>query len=138
MGTTTIQGVANLSKTFQTLVESSANTYKTLKTLTDPLNQQKTYIVSQFQTELDGYLADTLQKRYDRNKYLALKKEVAAYKSRFFTTTNQLNCSNILATDTGSASLLAKIAAMKIVASSGLAKITADGITSAFKDQVYS
>jgi hypothetical protein len=68
--------------------------------------------------DFDEYLTKNLQTRYDRSQYLALKDQINSFKAKFYTTTNQLNCSNILSPTDESAALLAKINSMKTAVNS--------------------
>lgn len=130
--------LSSLDKTIQMVIDKNVRMYKKLANLADTLTAQKTYVLGQYTIDLDGYIANNLQNRYDRTKYLELKKEVENFKSLYFTTNNQLNCSSVIsATDVGVA-LSGKIAAMKLVVGSWLSKIETEGVTSAFKDQLYS
>ena len=128
----------NLDKALQPLIDANSKKYKKLQTLVDELTQQKTYVVGQYQMDFDEYLTKNLQTRYDRSQYLALKDQINSFKAKFYTTTNQLNCSNILSPTDESAALLAKINSMKTAVNSWWAKIEKDGISAAFKDQLYS
>ena len=132
------KGLANLQSTLQGLIDTNIKKYKKLQNLTDALTQQQSYVISQYQTDLNGYLNNSLQNRYNRSQYLTLKDEVNAFKAKFFTTTNQLNCTNILSANIESTWLSAKITTMSIAVNSWLVKISAEGISTTFKDQLYS
>jgi hypothetical protein len=90
------KGLANLQSTLQSLIDTNIKKYKKLQNLADALTQQQSYVISQYQTDLNGYLNTSMQNRYNRSQYLTLKDEVNAFKAKFFTATNQLNCINIL------------------------------------------
>jgi predicted transcriptional regulator len=112
------KGLANLQSTLQTLIDTNIKKYKKLQNLSNELTQQKTYVIGQYQNDLNTYLNTSLQNRYNRNQYLALKAEVNAFKAKFYTATNQLNCSNILSTTTESTGLSTKITTMSIAVNS--------------------
>jgi archaellum component FlaC len=116
--TTKISGLISLDKTMQTLVESNIKKYKKLQTLSDELTKQKTYVVGQYQMDLDEYVTNNLQSRYNRSQFVALKNDIAAYKAKYYTVSSQLNCTNLLSTTDESAALLARIHAMKLVVDS--------------------
>ena len=132
------KGVANLNTILQPLIDTNAKKYKTLRNLVDELTTQKVNVINQYQTDFDEYLNTNFQSRYNRSQYLALKTQINNYQSKFYTVTNQLNCSNILSTTDESAALLTKITTMSIAIHSWLAKIDAEGISTTFKDQLYS
>lgn len=88
--------------------------------------------------DFDEYLTNNLQSRYNRTQFVALKNDVEKFKAKYYTNTNQLNCSSVLSTTDESAALLARITAMSTAVGSGLAKIESEGISAAFKDQLYS
>jgi len=112
------KGLTNLDKIIQPLIDSKVKMYKKLQSLATELTQQKSYVVGEYQMDIDEYMTNNLQARYNRSQYLALKAEVDNFKSMYYTTTNQLNCSSILsATDMGT-SLLAKITTMNAAVSS--------------------
>jgi hypothetical protein len=111
-------GLANLDKTIQLLIDKNVKIYKKLTTLSDELTQQKTFVVGEYQMDLDEYMTDNLQSRYNRTQYLALQNDVNTFKSTFYTTNNQLNCSSILGTTDASMSLLTRINAMSAAVSS--------------------
>jgi len=138
MEDTKTKGLANLDKTLQPLVDTNVRIYKKLQNLIDELTKQKTFVVGEYEMDIDEYLNNNLQSRYNRSQFLALKDEVNSFKAKFYTTTNQLNCSSILsATDIWTA-LSGKIATMKTLVDSWLAKIESEGISTTFKDQLYS
>jgi|GEM_PF-1117509 len=128
----------NLNKALQPYIDTNIKKYKKLQNLANELSLQKTFVVGQFQMDLDEYLTNNLQTRYNRSKFVALKNDVATYKAKYYTNTSQINCSNILSTTDDSVALLTRINVMKALVNSGLAKIEADGVTSAFKDQLFS
>ena len=100
MEDTKTKGLANLDKTLQPLVDTNVRIYKKLQNLIDELTKQKTFVVGEYEMDIDEYLNNNLQSRYNRSQFLALKDEVNSFKAKFYTTTNQLNCSSILsATD---------------------------------------
>ena len=94
------KGLSNLTNTMQTLIDSNISKYKALQRLVTELTKQKTYVLGQFQTDLNQYLSDTFQPRYNRTQYLSLKEEVNAFKAKFYVSAYQLNCTNILGTTT--------------------------------------
>ncbi len=100
MEDTKLKGLNGLDKTLQPLIAANIKTYKRLQNLSDELTKQKMYVVGEYQLDFDEYLTNNLQSRYNRSQFLALKDEVNSFKAKFYTTTNQLNCSSILsATD---------------------------------------
>lgn len=107
-----------MNKSIQTLIDSNAKKYKKLQNLANELTQQKSYVIGQFQMDLDEYMTSNLQNRYDRSQFLALREEVNNFKYFYYTKTNQLNCANILSTTDKSTALLNKIAAMKVAVNS--------------------
>lgn len=132
------KGLANMQSTLQSLIDTNIKKYKKLQNLADALTQQQAYVVSQYQTDLNGYLNTSMQNRYNRSQYLTLKDEVNAFKAKFFTATNQLNCANILSASPESTWISVKITTMSIAVNSWLVKIATDGISTTFKDQLYS
>ena len=132
------KGLANLQSTLQGLINTNIKKYKKLQNLADALTQQQSYVISQYQTDLNGYLNTSMQNRYNRSQYLTLRDEVNTFKAKFFTNTNQLNCINILSASPESTWLSAKITTMSIAVNSWLVKITTEGISTTFKDQLYS
>ena len=118
MDTTKTNGLNTLDKTIQTLIDSNVKRYKKLQTLADELTNQKAYVIGEYQMDLDEYLTNNLQNRYNRTQYLTLKADVESFRSMYYTSTNQLNCSNILSTTDTSASLLTRIAAMNATVNS--------------------
>lgn len=127
-----------LDSTIKSLLAINTKRYKRLQTLDGVLTQQKLYVLGQYQMDIDEYVSNSLQNRYDRSQYLSLKDDVENLTSLYYTSSKQLNCSNILSSlDTG-ASLLARIATMQVAVNSWLANIEKYGITSAVKDQIYS
>ena len=133
-----IAWLANLDQTIQPLIDSNVKKYVKLQTFIDDLTKQKTYVVNQYQSDFDQYLADNFQTWYSRSWYLDLKNQVNVFKAKFYTITNQLNCTSILSINDEGTALLAKINAMRIVVNSWLAKIESGGINPMFKDQLYS
>jgi len=127
-----------LDSTMQSLVTINTKRYKKLQNLDGALTQQKLYVLGQYQMDIDEYVSNSLQNRYNRSTYVALKDEVEKVTSLYYTSSKQLNCSNMLSTVDSSASLLVKIANMKIEVNSWLANIEKYGITTAVKDQIYS
>jgi len=113
-----VQGLANLDKTMQLLIDANIKKYKKLQNLFDALTTQKAYVLTQYQTDFDEYMSNNFQSRYNRNQYIALKNQVNAFKAKFYTNTNQLNCSSVLSTTDESTVLINKINAMKIVVNS--------------------
>ena len=110
--------MSNLDKTIQSLIATNIKKYKKLQNLSGELTQQKMFVMGQFQMDLDEYLTNNLQSRYDRTQYLTLKTEVDNFRKIYYTTNDQLNCSNVLsATDIGTA-LSGKIATMKVLVGS--------------------
>jgi len=89
-----------------------------LQNFINELSGQKTYVVNEYQNDFQEYLNNSFQNWYDRAQYLTLKDQVNKFKSKFYITTNQLNCSNILATSDEVTTLLNKINTMKIAANS--------------------
>lgn len=132
------KGLVNMDTTLQPLIDATIKKYKNLQNIFSGLSAQKTYVVNQYQTDLNDFINNNFQTRYNRSQYLALKNEVNIFKAKYYTINNQLNCSNILATSDEWLSLLTKINTMTIAVNSGLVKISADGINSTFKDQLYS
>lgn len=130
--------LVNLDKTLQPMIDSNIKKYKKLQTLANELSLQKTFVVGQFQMDLDEYLTNNLQARYNRSQFVTLKNDIAKYKTKYYTTTSQLNCSNILSTTDESTALLSRINAMKAIANSWLVKIETEGISTTFKDQLFS
>lgn len=132
------KGITNLDTSFQSLIDKYIKKYKKLQTLEDVLTQQKTYLLQQYKLDFDGYMNNNFKNRYDRNLYLSLKDEIDTFRSKFYIGKYSLNCSNILSPNDESTNLLIKINTMKATVNSGLVKITAEGVTSTFKDQLYS
>ncbi|MFA7298793.1 MAG: peptidoglycan-binding protein [Candidatus Absconditabacterales bacterium] len=138
MDTTKTNGLVSLDKILQTLVTNNINKYKKLDNLSNELSQQKMFVLGQYEMDLDEYLTNNLQTRYNRASFVALKNDIAKYKTKYHSSINQLNCSNILSTSDESTALLNRINAMKIVVGSGLAKIESEGISTTFKDQLFN
>ncbi|MCX6824146.1 MAG: peptidoglycan-binding domain-containing protein [candidate division SR1 bacterium] len=135
---TTSKGVTNLGNVFQSLIDTNATKYKKLQTLAGYLSQQKAYVMIEYKKDLDDYVTNSFQSIYNRASFLTLKNDIINYTLKYYTPTNQLNCSSILSTTDESAALLTRINTMKILVNSGLAKIEAEGISTTFKDQLYS
>ncbi|HBB04215.1 TPA: hypothetical protein DCZ39_04970 [Patescibacteria group bacterium] len=100
------------------MIDSNVKKYPKLKNLADELEQQKAYLIGQYEMDLDEYLNNNFQIRYNRSQFMTLQKEINAFKSKYYTSTNQLNCSNIVSTVDASTALLTKINAMKITVNS--------------------
>lgn len=131
-------GVNTMNKSIQTLIDSNIKKYKKLQNLANELTQQKSYVIGQFQMDLDEYMTNNLQNRYNRSQFLALREEVNNFKYFYYTKTNQLNCANVLSTTDQSTVLLNKIAAMKVIVGSWLAKVEKEWINSSFKGQLFN
>jgi len=127
-----------LDTTLQSLIETTIKRNKKIPNLNDELMRQKSYVVGQYQMDLDEYLTNIFQNRYNRNQYLTLKNQVRIFSTKFYTTTNQLNCTNILAALDDDSTILANIRTMKSVVNSWLVKLEKEGISTAFKNQIYS
>ena len=112
------KGLSSLDKTIQPLIDSNVKKYKRLQDLLDDLTNQKTFVLGEYQMDLDEYLTNNLQSRYDRSQYITLKNDIDAFKTKFYASTNQLNCSNILSTTDVSTALLSRINTMKSLVSS--------------------
>lgn len=132
-----IKGLANLDQTIQPLIDTNIKKYTKLQNFIDELTKQKIYVVNQYQTDFDEYLAKNFQSRYSLTWYLALKNQVNTFKAKFYND-GHLNCTNILSTNDDSATLLTKINAMKLAINSWLAKIETDWVSTTFQDQLYS
>lgn len=92
------KGLVNMDTTLQPLIDATIKKYKNLQNIFSGLSAQKTYVVNQYQTDLNDFINNNFQTRYNRSQYLALKNEVNIFKAKYYTINNQLNCSNILAT----------------------------------------
>lgn len=132
------KGIASLDKSIQSLVDTNIKKYKKLQNLSDELIRQKAYMIGQYQMDFDEYLASNLKSRYNHSQYLALKSEIAAYKAKFYTSANQLNCSTISSTTEEDAMLITKIAVMRTMVNSWLARAETEGIDVTFQTQLYS
>lgn len=113
-----IKGLENLDKTLQQTVDINIKKYKKLQNLVDELTKQKAYVLGQYQMDFDEYFSNNFQNRYNRTQYLALKKQVDTFRSKFYTTTNQLNCTNMLSTSDEGTALFTKIYAMQTTVNS--------------------
>jgi len=131
-------GITNLDNTLQSIADINIKKYKKIQNILTGLTQQKEYILRQYQTDFDEYFNNNFKNRYNRAQYLVLKNEIDTFQSKFYISTNKLNCSNILSASEDAATLLTKINAMKIVVNSWLAKIETEGISNTFKDQLFS
>jgi DNA repair exonuclease SbcCD ATPase subunit len=118
MEETKSKGLANLDKTIQPLIDSNIKKYKKLQNLFDEMTKQKMYVVGQYQMDLDEFLTNNLQSRYNRSQFTTLKNDIANYKAKYYTKTNQLNCSSILSTVDEGTALLTRINTMKIAVGS--------------------
>ncbi|MEI7918964.1 MAG: hypothetical protein WCH65_01795 [bacterium] len=105
-------GVAALDSNIQLSIATLLKRYKNFQIANDVLTGQKSYIMGQFQLDLDEYVANNLKSRYDRSQYLSLQDQIKVFSSKFYTQTNQLNCSSITNTTDETTYLLTKIAAM--------------------------
>ncbi len=127
-----------LDSSLQSLIATNIKKYKRLQTLTTGLTQQKVYVLGQYEMDINEYVSNSMKNRYDRSQYLTLKNDVDHLLSLYYTSSKQLNCSNMLSTlDTGG-NLLLRITAMQLAVHSWLSNIEKYGITSAVKDQIYS
>ncbi|HMS91505.1 MAG TPA: peptidoglycan-binding domain-containing protein [Candidatus Absconditabacterales bacterium] len=138
MEDTKIKGLENLDKTLQQTIDINSKKYKKLQNLPNELTTQKAYVLNQYQIDFDEYFSNNFQNRYNRTQYLALKKQVDTFRSKFYTNTNQLNCLNVLASSDEGTALFNKIYAMQATVNSGLLKIETEGISTTFKDQLFS
>ena len=110
--------MTNLDKSLQSLIDTNTKKYKRLQTLSDELTKQKLFVAGQYQMDFDEYLTNNLQNRYNRAQFLALKNDVEKFKTKYYTSVNQLNCSSVLSTTDESAVLSARITTMKAIVGS--------------------
>ncbi|MEI6118436.1 MAG: hypothetical protein WCP92_04280 [bacterium] len=115
---TKTKGVENFGNMLQSLIDTNATKYKKLQKLADNLSQQKAYLMTQYQKDLDDYVTNSFQSLYNRTAFVSLKNDILKYKAKYYTPTNQLNCTSILSTTDESAALLTRIHAMKILVNS--------------------
>ncbi len=118
MEDTKIKGLENLDKTLQQTIDINSKKYKKLQNLPNELTTQKAYVLNQYQIDFDEYFSNNFQNRYNRTQYLALKKQVDTFRSKFYTNTNQLNCLNVLASSDEGTALFNKIYAMQATVNS--------------------
>jgi len=112
------KGLEVMNTMAQNMLTTNIKKHQQLQNAIDELTKQKTYMIGLLKMDLDEYLTSKLENRYNRTAYVALKSEVATFKSKYYSETNQLNCANFIsATDIGS-SLTAKIDAMKVTVNS--------------------
>jgi len=116
----TTKGFDGLDKSLQPLIDTTIKKYTKLQNITGDLSKQKEYVINQYGMDLDQYLTNALQNRYNRSQYLALKEQVNNFVSRFYIAPNQLNCTNIVTIPDAEEinSLGAKITAMNAVVNS--------------------
>ena len=131
-------GVAALDSNIQLSIATLLKRYKNFQIANDVLTGQKSYIMGQFQLDLDEYVANNLKSRYDRSQYLSLQDPIKVFSSKFYTQTNQLNCSSITNTTDETTYLLTKIAAMASQVNSWWAKIDKEWVSTTFKNQLLS
>lgn len=112
------KGLANLDMMIQQVIDLNIKKYKKIQNLADQLAKQKAYALNQYQMDFDEYMNNNFQNRYNRSQYLALKQQVESFQAKFYTNTNQLNCSNILSTSDEGTALFSKINAMSIAVNS--------------------
>ncbi len=138
MDDTKSKGIGLLNMTLQPFIDTNVKKYKKLQNLEDALIQQKALVIGKYSSDLNWYLSNNLQNRYNRTAYNDLKSQVNNFQSTFYTANGILNCSSILSSADTSAWLLSKIAIMNTAVSSGLANITANGVSADFKNQLFS
>lgn len=105
--------LVGIDTSLQALIQTNIKKYKRLQNLSGELTTQKTFLLGQYQLDIDEYFTKIFQNRYDHGEYIVLKKQVEEFQEKFYTPAYQLNCSNILSTTNETAALLAKIATMQ-------------------------
>lgn len=112
------KGREALEKTLQQTIDDTTKKYKKIQNLSDALMKQKTHVLDQYQMDFDEYFSNNFGARYNRSQYLALKKQVDAFESKFYSNTHQLNCANIFSSSDEGVSLLNNIYAMQTTVNS--------------------